>query len=204
MNRASFFSRLFPFAIVLLAAIFLSASLRARGNGDSDIAAAPVLPLGMDSLMLGPKGPTFSIYASAEGAELSGLRFEGESGHATIFRSDGTPLKELPSPLVFRVTATTLAVSDSNHPNVIDAALPLPDLLRSFRFRLRVSGRALETQRYEAAEVRMIGVPADVPFDERIYRVTFNAPPLPVSDHIILEVLTPEGELVSKFPFDLN
>jgi hypothetical protein len=47
----------------------------------------------------------------------------------------------------------------------------------------------------------MIGVPADVPSDERIYRITLNNVRLPITDRLVVEILTPQGEVLTHFPF---
>jgi hypothetical protein len=49
----------------------------------------------------------------------------------------------------------------------------------------------------------MIGVPADVPYDERVYRINFALDKLPITDRCVLEVLSPTGERLTKFHFDL-
>jgi hypothetical protein len=47
----------------------------------------------------------------------------------------------------------------------------------------------------------MIGVPADVPYDERVYRITIKAGDLPISDRFIIEVDSPQGVVLTHFPF---
>jgi hypothetical protein len=49
----------------------------------------------------------------------------------------------------------------------------------------------------------MIGVPSDISYDERIYRVTFNLNQMPITDRFVLEVRSPEGNRMAKFHFDL-
>jgi ubiquitin-protein ligase len=55
----------------------------------------------------------------------------------------------------------------------------------------------------EPLSVKIIGVPADTPYDERIYRVSFELPNIPVDDRIVLNVLSPNGECLSKFHLQL-
>jgi hypothetical protein len=40
-----------------------------------------------------------------------------------------------------------------------------------------------------------------VPYDERVYRISVNAGGLPISDRLVLEVFSPQGELLTHFPF---
>jgi len=49
----------------------------------------------------------------------------------------------------------------------------------------------------------MIGIPADVPADERVYRIGVSVGDMPVIDRFVLEVLSPEGEVLTHFPFTL-
>jgi hypothetical protein len=49
----------------------------------------------------------------------------------------------------------------------------------------------------------MIGMPSDVPADERVYRVGINVGDMPVIDRFVIEVLSPEGEVLTHFPFTL-
>jgi hypothetical protein len=49
--------------------------------------------------------------------------------------------------------------------------------------------------------VEMIGMPADVPYDERVYRINVNAGNLPITDRLVVEIFSPHGELLTHFPF---
>jgi hypothetical protein len=49
----------------------------------------------------------------------------------------------------------------------------------------------------------MIGMPADVPYDERIYRITVNAENLPITDRLVIEIISPQGQVLTHFPFSL-
>jgi hypothetical protein len=49
----------------------------------------------------------------------------------------------------------------------------------------------------------MIGVPAEIESDERVFRVSFDVGEVPVTDRMVLEVTTPEGEDLTHFPFGL-
>jgi len=61
----------------------------------------------------------------------------------------------------------------------------------------------MEMSVIEPELVQMIGVPADIAFDERIYRINFNVEQLPVTERFVLEVMSPEGERLTRFHFDL-
>jgi hypothetical protein len=47
----------------------------------------------------------------------------------------------------------------------------------------------------------MIGMPPDVPYDERVYRINVNARNLPITDRLVVEIFSPHGELLTHFPF---
>jgi len=49
----------------------------------------------------------------------------------------------------------------------------------------------------------MIGVPADIPYDERVFRVSFDIGERPVTDRFMLEIYSPEGEQLGRFCFEL-
>lgn len=51
--------------------------------------------------------------------------------------------------------------------------------------------------------MRVIGVSADVPYDERIYRVSLKLDHIPLKHRIVLE-LSPGGERISKFHLEFN
>src|SRR5215469_6703699 len=178
-------------------ALFPASQVDASGD-ENDSVIAVVLPIGMEALLPRPRGRAFIIYASAEGIHPSLSRADAAPGGA---EASGY----FPSPLSFRVTATTLGMpSEKTPPSSFDTNMQTPELISGLRFRLRVSPGGLRTERIEPADTRQIGIPADVPYGERIYRVTFDHPPLPMTDRLVLEVMSPEGELLCKFPLVVN
>jgi hypothetical protein len=46
-------------------------------------------------------------------------------------------------------------------------------------------------------------MPADVPYDERVYRINVNRVDLPITARMVVEVRTAQGELLTHFPFSL-
>jgi hypothetical protein len=51
--------------------------------------------------------------------------------------------------------------------------------------------------------VSVVGVPLDVSYDERIYRVAFDLGDVSMGERIVLEVLSPEGERLTRFHLDM-
>jgi hypothetical protein len=74
------------------------------------------------------------------------------------------------------------------------------NLLLSLKFKLR-DYDALVSKEIEPDSVKMIGVPADVPYDERVFRVNFDIGNRPVTDRLVLEVYSPDGKKIGKFAF---
>jgi hypothetical protein len=71
------------------------------------------------------------------------------------------------------------------------------------RFRLKIFKRHPRHRTREPKVVSVIGVPADVPYDERVYRVSFKLDRIPLKHRIVLE-LSPGGERISKFHLEFN
>ena len=80
-------------------------------------------------------------------------------------------------------------VSDEPH------ELPL-----NLKFRI-LAYNALENHENVPESVEMIGMPADVPYDERVYRINLNNVDLPITARLVVEIRTPKGELLTHFPF---
>jgi hypothetical protein len=76
------------------------------------------------------------------------------------------------------------------------------NLLLGLKFRLR-DYDALVSKELKPESVRMIGVPADIPYDERVFRVSFDIGERPVTDRFMLEIYSPEGEQLGRFCFEL-
>jgi hypothetical protein len=59
----------------------------------------------------------------------------------------------------------------------------------------------LEVREVTPQSIEMIGMPADLPYDERVYRININAGNLPITDRMVVEIFSPEGKLLTHFPF---
>jgi hypothetical protein len=161
-----------------------------------------VVPLGHDTLRLEPAKKVVCLLASAEAIGFEGLQRREDNGRVLVTSANGEPVKHYPEVIDFRVTASArkkkLAESDEA-PYPVHAEQPVNDYLLGLKFRL-VIFHGLEARVLEPAAVKLIGVPADVPYDERVYRVSFNVGKVAVEDRMVLEVLDPDGNRVSKFP----
>jgi hypothetical protein len=51
--------------------------------------------------------------------------------------------------------------------------------------------------------VHLIGVPADQPFEERVYKVAFDTNEIPLDARLVLEVTGPDGARLSRFHLEV-
>jgi hypothetical protein len=159
-------------------------------------------PAGYDVIMLKPSGEILSLMGLIECPELEGAQHISEGLRARIISSSGDTIREFPQHFSFRMTASLRKfLLDGPVGSVVIAEDPR-ELLLHLKFRVR-DYHALESRELPVESVEMIGMPADVPYDERIYRIKVNAGNLPITDRLVIEVLSPQGERLTHFPFSL-
>lgn len=169
------------------------------GNGPGFHSA---IPAGYKVITLKPSGATLSLLGLIECPELEGAQQVSQGLRATIVSAQGVTLKEFPRNFSFRVTASLRkTVIDSADGSVISNEEPQQFLMKLW-FRLKVYD-GLDMHEVQPQAVTMIGVPAEIAYDERVYRVTFDVGTVPVTDRFVLEVLSPEGETLTHFSFAL-
>lgn len=142
-----------------------------------------------------------ALLASAESPQFEGMQATGASSKARLLASDGTPLAHYPR-VVFRLTASFRSKFVENDPFHITASGDQNDYLLKLRFRI-VAFHALRQSVIKPESVQMIGVPANVPYNERVYRITANLQKIPVADRVVFEVFDPSGVRLCKFHLDL-
>jgi hypothetical protein len=76
------------------------------------------------------------------------------------------------------------------------------DFLLGLRFRLRAYD-GLDHSVILPKSVTMIGMPADVPYDERVYKLEYDVGDRPVTSRFLLEVYSPRGEQIARLTFGL-
>ena len=160
------------------------------------------MPAGYDVMMLKPSKATLSLIGLIECPELEGAQRVSEGLKARLVSTDGSTVKEFPRHFSFRITASLKKV-------FLDApvtSIALPDdpqeLLLNLKFRVRAY-HGLEAREIVPQSIEMIGVPADMPYDERVYRINIDAGNLPITDRLVVEILSPRGEPITHFPFSL-
>ncbi len=162
-----------------------------------------VLPLGSDIFLLDGFKGSIMLMATALTPELDGWKWVSEGGSMFLYAGDGSRAREYPRQAQFRVTASA---SDHGLANddllTVKSDLPLNEYLLSLRFQIKIF-HGLQVHILEPSDVHMVGVPDDVPYRERIYRVTFQLPQVPVQDRLVLEVLSPDGIRLARFHYEL-
>jgi hypothetical protein len=187
-------SRLLP--IVLIAATIAGAQKDA-----SPYRAAT--PAGSEIVLLKPSGAVVTLLGLAECPEIAGAQQVDHGLKAKVVNASGESLKQFPRHFSFRVTASLRKTLMENPGSTLETDAEPSLLLTKLKFRLKA---------YDGLHMRivfpdsstMIGVPADIPYDERIYRVTFELPEdEPVTERFVLEVLSTKGERLARLHFSL-
>ena len=192
-------------AFVLLFAVLGICKDHARDSSEFIREYHSQVPLGAERIDLRPSKRSLYLLATAESPGFEG--WHGPDDGHVLFTSNGSKVRAYPQNIKFRLTATamrpdlllindpygTLSISDAG----------INNYLLNLRFRLIIF-HGLEMTYVDPGYVRLIGMPAQVSYDERIFEMDFALPHLvPISDRMILEVLSPTGYRVCKFHLDL-
>ena len=134
-------------------------------------------------------------------------QFEGVSRHTVknrdqLYSAEGKQLEMFPGRVSFRITATYRARFMEPSPFPIGAQGNANDYLLGLKFRVVVF-HALRQTVLKPDVVEMIGVPGEVPYDERIFRLTVDLSHVPLTDRVVLEIHDPNGGRICKFHLDL-
>lgn len=161
------------------------------------------LPLGADGFQLLPARKTFYLLASVEDSDFDRLQVSRVRESKFVIDAAGDVWKHYPDELTFRVTATALQTDLTGlDMDTLNESVSLEDLLLGLKFRLKAY-RGLNVQILTPKSVKLIGVPADVNYDERIYRVKFDTEEMPLDTRLVLEILSPDGQLLSRMHLEL-
>jgi hypothetical protein len=180
----------------------LAAAGQAGPSPDMALEFHSVVPLGVDTFRLQPANQVVNILASAQSPQLEGVRLIGQGSRRVALDSHGAQLRTYPRQVTFRVTASARSKSLEDRPTPVDAGTDLNQYLLSLRFRLKVF-RGLEYRELKPVRTELVGVPADVPYDERIYNLVFNLDQVAVEERIMLEVYDSTGERLTRFHLEL-
>lgn len=186
-------------AIALLFA--LSASAGQKG-ADRTETLHSTIPAGYEILKLQPSGTNLFLLGLIECPELEGAQHVSDGPHARIVAADGSSLDHFPRFLNFRLTASLRKeLLDSSSDGSVTTQNPRQFLLK-LGFVLKGYDGLLSYELHPQS-VQLIGVPADIPYDERVFRVSFDVGSRSISDRFVLEVLSPEGTRIARFHFEL-
>lgn len=157
------------------------------------------IPLGTDLLVLQPSKEHVALMASAESEQFKSWKLIEENDKKKILGADGEPVKKMPSHVVFRITAGTKDKLTDTQAYPVPTEANLNAFLLSLRFRVKIF-RGLDARIVEPQEVKLIGMPADETYNERIFRASFDLGDVSIEDRVVLEVIDGNtDQRISKF-----
>jgi hypothetical protein len=160
------------------------------------------MPAGYDVMQLKPSGMLLSLMGLIECTEVEGAQHVAAGSKSKLLSADGEVIRRFPRHFSFRITASLRKILLDPPEHSLEFAGDPRDLLLHLRFRIKAYN-GLEMREIASESIDLIGMPADVSYDERIYRVRVKTGDMPVTNRIVIEVLSPEGEVLTHFPFDL-
>jgi hypothetical protein len=146
------------------------------------------IPLGSDAILLQPSHRLVAILATAEAPEFEGWDLKQRDSKPVLLDVAGKQVKALPKTISFRVTVSTRDKFATSGPMPFECSKSLNDFLLDMHFEMQIF-RGMEMRQVKPIKAEMIGIPADEPSEERIYRATFTLEDVHPDDRIVL-VLT--------------
>jgi hypothetical protein len=117
--------------------------------------------------------------------------------------AQGNEVRYYPRELRFRFTISgETKYRLQRTPLEYETKLDREQFINQLTFRLK-RFKDLEMTDFTPVRAEIIGVPAEIPYNERIYSIVFKVPNIPIEDRFALEVLDADGNRVAKFPFFL-
>jgi hypothetical protein len=162
-----------------------------------------VIPLGNEDLLLLPAHKPFYVLASAIGPEFEGWRVVGTGPNRQVLAPDGTPVRYFPERIQFRVTASAHQAPQATDSYPLQFSGDLELLLLNLSFRLEIFD-GLQVTAVEPESVQIVGVPPDIPYDERVYQIVFVVGQVPISRRMVLDVRDPDGNRLCKFHLEFE
>jgi hypothetical protein len=184
--------------LAILAAFGLAAMAGNAPRGGNGL--HPNIPAGYDVVVLKPSGASLSLIGLIECPVLEGAQIVSQGSNKKLVSADGDTIRHFPQRFSFRITASLRKMLIDRPVQPVDVSNEPQELLLNLKFRIRAYN-ALEVHEIVPESVEMIGMPADVPYDERFYRINLNNVDLPITARLVVEILTPQGELITHFPF---
>lgn len=186
-----------PIIIILACGMAMAGTPLKSGPG-----LRSAMPAGYDVVMLKPSGVMLSLMGLIECPDLEGARHIAEGSKSKLVSADGEIIKTYPDHFNFRITASLRKILLDGPVSSFEFADDPHNLLLQLRFRVKAY-KGLEVREIFPESIEQIGMPPDVAYDERIYRVVIKSADMPVTDRVVIEVLSPRGEVLTHFPFSL-
>jgi hypothetical protein len=168
----------------------------------SDLRFHAVTPLGADALILQPSKTVVSMMLTLDCKELEDVRLVERESRRTVLNPDGTQLTKYPENFKFRFTIGSHTRPTDSSPLEVKISGTPDDFESHLHFRLKVF-HGIESREIAPVEEKIIGVPPAMPYDERIYSISFKLNDVPAEDRIMFEVLDNAGARVAKFQMQL-
>jgi hypothetical protein len=184
---------------ILFATIVAVAS---AGQLDTGTGFHSTMPAGSTVVRLQPSGTDIAVLGLIECPEIEGAHHVAEGTNSRIVAADGTALAHFPTHFSFRITVSLRKTLIEGPTDTIMSLEDPQQFLLKLGFKLRVY-HGLQVHDLHPQSVEMIGMPADIPYDERIFRLSFEVENLPVTDRVVLVVLSPQEEPLTHFAFAL-
>lgn len=198
--------------IVFIVAVSVCSSVFAAREKDSSstVTARPVhvygslIPLGAEVFALHDKQDVFYVLASAWSPEFAGEAVWVKGEERVLKSATGDVVQNYPRKISFRISVSR---GDdflfTDRPLLVEAhSADFNGFITGLRFEMRVY-HALESRVLHPVRIQHIGIPPDVPSTERIYNVSFDLGNVPISDRIVVHILTQDGQRLAKFTCDL-
>lgn len=187
----------------LLLILTLPGAGQARSSTDLVYRYHSIVPLGTEKIRLQPSQRQIDLIASAESSSFEGVERRDSPPKPRLVNANGSPVSFYPAEVAFRLTATTLnRLKDEDPPLEVNTAQDTNTFLLELHMRLKVF-RGLDAYELEPSEVELIGMPAAIPYEERIYRATFNLDHIPADARLVFEVFDSNDERISRFHLEL-
>lgn len=160
------------------------------------------VPLGIESFRLAPANQNFYLMASVEHPSFHGMQRVVTGSKDYLIASNGRKVTLYPDRVEFRLTASAREKLFDDRPFETRDDIRLNDLFAKLKFRVKVF-HGLEYRYIDPAFLEDIGMPRDIDYDERIYRIGFTLGRIPIEDRVVMEVFSPSGQRLCKFHLDL-
>lgn len=182
----------------------LSAALNAQSADTSQPSSSTLLrlhertPLGTELLRFVPQKKLVRIYATLESPQFENATLVDRAGGKLLLDKDGQPFTHYPAELIIRFTVTGRVRGLITSPLLLDDDDDPAVLASQLHFRLKAFN-GLDARELQPLETKMIGVPAEIPYDERIYLIRFDTRDVPISERMMFEIFGPRNDRLARF-----